>query len=416
MQSGGKLQTNTWLFTKNMSNHYPKLAEKNECTGCLACVDCCNNSAIDFYINKDGHYYVRINKDLCVGCLLCEKTCPVATKLKYGESECSCFYAAWNKDDVERGKSASGGVFSAMAHYVIDRGGIVVGAATENVCDVKHVVVCDKEGIKSLQGSKYTQSDTTGIYQKSYRLLKEGKTVLFSGTGCQVGGLLSYLKNKKYEGILLTVDLICGGVPSKLLLQKFIENEPFDVKRILSYRTKENGWKPKGFVYNMKVEDKGGNVHDYAGKHNLVTTGFSTEMTERYSCYDCKFVGKHRLSDYTIGDLWGDTEYPQEHYKGLSLVVAHNHQAEVLLKGMESYLQTVPCNELQAVKMNPRLVNGKSGKKNMLERKYMELLFSRCSYQTLKKIYANDFSSYSPWMGWKVIRDIYLKVMNIICN
>ncbi len=399
-----------------MTNHHPSLADRKKCTGCMACIDSCNHSALDYCMGKDGHYYVKADENQCVGCRACEKICPIVSDQRYGESEFAIFYAAWNKNDAERTRSASGGAFSAMAHYVIDHGGIVIGAATENVCDVSHVAVFDIEGLKSLQGSKYTQSNTNGIFKETYRQLKEGKTILFSGTGCQVGGLLSFLKNKKYEGRLITVDLICGGVPSKLLLQKFVENEPYEVKKILSYRTKENGWKPTGFVYNMKVEDADGNVYDYTDKRNLVTTGFSTEMTERYSCYDCKFVGKHRLSDFTIGDLWGDIEYPQEHYKGLSLVIAHNHHAEMLLQEMKSYLQTSICDETHAVNVNFRLVNGISVKKYTLERKYMEQLFAKCSYQILKKIYANDFRLYNPWIGWKVIRYIYLKVMNIICN
>ena len=237
---------------------------------------------------------------------------------------------------------------------------------------------------------------------------------MFYATGCQVAGLLSYLKKKQYIGKLITVDLICGGVPSKLLLNKFIENEPYEIKKILSYRTKEHGWKPKGFVYNMKVEDSNGIIHDYTRKRNLVTTGFSTEMTERYSCYNCKFVGKKRRSDFTIGDLWGDTEFPQEHYKGLSLVVAHNRRAKELLQEMKTYLHVVPYNEVEAAKVNFRLENGRSVKQYTVERKYLNQLFYKCSYKTLKKIYANDFKVYSLWMAWKVIRIVYLKIITYI--
>ena len=397
-----------------MTIHFPKLASKRECTGCLACVDSCQHDALNYYLGNDGHYYVKVDEDKCAGCLLCEKTCPIASCQKYGEGECATFYAAWNTDNNERFRSASGGAFSAMARYTLDHGGIVIGAAIENVCDVRHISVEEKGKIGLLQGSKYTQSDTNGIYLQTLRYLKGGKTVLFSGTGCQVGGLLSFLKNKKYDGKLITIDLICGGVPSKRLLQKFIEDEPYKVKKILSFRTKENGWKPQGFIYNMKVEGADGKVYDYTGKRNLVTTGFCTEMTERYSCYDCKFVGKHRLSDFTIGDLWGDKEYPQEHYNGLSLVVVHNHQAEMLLKEMESYLHTAPCNESQAVKANYRIKKGHSVKKYTLERIFMEYLFDKCSYQILKKIYANDYNNYSPWLGWKAIRLIYMKMIIIL--
>ena len=392
----------------------PRLPGNNECTGCLACADSCSHHAISLFIGNDGHYYVKVNQERCVGCLQCEKTCPVVSKLDYGQSELSVFHAAWNTNDEERMQSASGGAFSAIARYVLEHGGMVVGAATENVCDVRHIVVADVSELPKLQGSKYTQSNTNGIYQKVYGLLKEGKHVLFSGTGCQVGALLSFLQNKKCTGRLITVDLICGGVPSKLLLQKFVQHEPYEVKRIFSYRTKDHGWKPKGFVYNLKVEDADGQIHDYTGKKNLVTTAFSTEMTERYSCYNCKFVGKHRLSDFTIGDLWGDTMYPQEHYKGLSLVITHNQEAEVLLEDMKPYMQTMPCNEKQAAKVNFRLVYGHNPKQYLVERRYMEYLFSHCSYKTLKKIYANDYKDYSPWMIWKIIRYAYLKTLGIV--
>ena len=397
-----------------MERRKPQLANKKECTGCLACVDSCRHNAISSYIGSDGHYYVKVDDERCIGCLQCEKTCPISSKLDYGQSKMSVFHAAWNKDEEERRRSASGGAFSAMARYVLEHGGVVVGAATENVCDVRHVVISDISELLKLQGSKYTQSDTCGIYNKVYGLLKDGKTVLFSGTGCQTGALLSFLQNKKYTGRLITVDLICGGVPSKLLLQKFVENEPYQIKRILSYRTKEHGWKPKGFVYNMKVEDADGQIHDYTGKKNLVTTAFSTEMTERYSCYNCKFVGKHRLSDFTIGDLWGDTMYPQEHYNGVSLVITHNQKAEEFLKDMESYLQTMPCDEAQAAKVNFRLIDGHNPKQYTFERRYMEYLFSHCSYKILKKIYAYDYKPYSLWILLRIFRKIHLGVIKLM--
>ena len=389
----------------------PKLAKRKECTGCLACVDTCTHNALSSYIGNDGHYYVQINNQVCVGCLQCEKICPVVGRLQFDKSERADFYASWNTNTDERKQSASGGVFSAMAHYIIDHGGIVIGAALDNCYDVKHKVVSSGDNLKQLQGSKYIQSNTSGIYKQALGLLKNGKLVLFSGTGCQVAGLLSYLKDKKYEGRLVTVDLICGGVPSRLLLKKFVENEPYQVEKIISFRTKDTGWKPKGFLYNLKVEDGDGQVHNYAGKKNLVTTGFSLELTERYSCYNCRFVGKNRLSDFTIGDLWGDTMYPEEHFDGLSLLVVHNQNALDLLLDMRDYLHTAPCDEKLAIKANSRLVNGQNVRAYTWERHFMERLFTNCSYETLKKIYTNDYNLYSPWMIVKVIRFFYIRLL-----
>lgn len=397
-----------------MTNRKPLLANQKLCTGCLVCVDSCGHGALNHYIGEDGHYYIRIDNEKCVGCLVCERTCPIMSKQQYSKSEIATFYAAWNKNDEARLQSASGGAFSAMARYILDQGGFVIGAINENVCDVKHVAISDTTELYKIQGSKYTQSNTNGIYRQALNLLKDGEIVLFSGTGCQIGGLLSFLKNKTYTGRLITIDLICGGVPSRLLLKKFIDNEPYRIQKILSYRTKDNGWKPSGFVYNMKIEDTERNIHDYTGKCNFVTASFSVEMTERYSCYNCKFVGKKRLSDYTIGDLWGDKDFPKEHYKGLSLVIAHNKKADDMLKSMQSYLQTELCDENRATKINFRLVNGHNVKQYTLERKYLSSLFKRCSYNTLKKIYANDYKTFSPWMLLKIVRKIYLSFFKII--
>ncbi len=393
-----------------------QLASKCECTGCLTCVDTCQLGALQSYMGTDGRYYVKVDKHRCIGCMKCVKACPVVSNYSYSESEYVKFYAAWNTDDEFRISSASGGVFSAIAQYVLRQGGIVIGAASFNVYDVRHIAISEVSDLSKLQGSKYTQSDTSGIYKKTYELLKDGKMVLFSGTGCQVAGLFSFLKTKRYEGRLITIDLICGGVPSKLLLQKFVENEPYEVKRIISYRTKEQGWRPNGFVYNLKVEDADGKVHDYTDRRNLVTTGFSTELTERYSCYNCKFVGKQRKSDFTIGDLWGDKDFPQEHNKGISLLITHNHQADSFLKTNVTSLHVELCNEVSASKTNFRLTNGKSVKKYTIERVFMEKFFNTCSYQTLKKLYANDYEGNSIWICWKVFRYVYLKLMKGIHN
>ena len=238
--------------------------------------------------------------------------------------------------------------------------------------------------------------------------------VLFSGTGCQIAGLYSFLGNRSYIGRLITVDLICGGVPSKLLLQKFVENEPYKVKRIVSYRTKDTGWKSIGFAYNMKVEDVEGKIHDYAGKRNLVTTAFGVGLTQRYSCYNCKFVGKRRKSDFTIGDLWGDQKYPEQHFDGLSLLVAHNRPSEELLLQMYDYLHVEQYDSKLAIKSNHRLIKGRSVSKYTIERRFLEKIFAICSYNTLKKIYTNDYSDRSPWMLLKILRYVYLNVLKKI--
>ena len=381
----------------------PHLADTRHCTGCMVCVDACMKDALTCFVGEDGHYYIRFNEKRCISCVQCERSCPVVSNFSYDTSERYVTFAAWNQDNDQRKRSSSGGAFAALASYVIDQGGVVVGAATIGR-EVRHIVVRTKNELTKLQGSKYTQSDIQGCYSETFSLLHQGLMVLFSGTGCQVAGLLSFLKQRKYKGKLITVDLICGGVPSKLLQDSFFKNEPYSAKSILSYRTKEYGWKPTGFGYNMKVEDMEGKVHDYKGRRNLITDGFSTELTNRYSCYQCNFVGLNRKSDFTIGDLWGNRSLPEQHSDGLSAVIAHNDEAVSLLNKMSSYLaiRSVPAEEIIAY--NHRLVDGRCPYGWFPERKYIGWLFRHCSYSTLKKIYATDFPVYSPWMLMKAMR------------
>lgn len=391
----------------------PKLADIKECTGCMACVDSCTKGALVFSVADDGHIYPKLDQSLCVNCGLCEKSCPVISKATYTESPIAEAYAAWSKNDELRKNSASGGVFSAMAEDIIAKGGVVYGCTMDGRANVHHIRIDKESDIHLLQGSKYTQSNTTGIYKQAYSDLKAGRTVLFSGTGCQVAALYSYLESKVYNGKLITVDLICGGVPSKLLIDKFLECEPMHIKKIISFRTKETGWKPTGFVYNLKVEDYEGNIYDYSDKRNLVTTGFACEMTNRFCCYQCRFAGIHRMSDYTIGDYWGVSDYKEEHYGGVSVIIAHNLDAVVHLQAMGNYLAIDKTDITKVLTRNYRLAKAIDRRYLLPERKYLPYFFRHLSYNNLCKVYAFDFNNHSTWILYKIYRFIISKIINI---
>lgn len=392
----------------------PQLAKYKECTGCMACVDSCNHNALNVSLNEEGHIVPLIDKNKCVNCGLCEKSCPVMAKLPYSESPKAEAFAAWAKDKAVRMNSATAGAFSAMAQYVLSHGGVVCGASNVDGVHVRHICIEDINELHKLQGSKYTQSNAKGIYKVAYKYLKQDKLVLFSGTGCQVAGLYGYLGKRKYPGRLITIDLICGGVPSRFLIDKFVECEPYQVKGIVSFRTKEHGWAPRGFKYNLKVMDDQGFIHDYTNERNLISTGFACEMTNRYSCYKCQFAGTHRMSDFTIGDYWGVSDFKEQHADGVSAIIAHSRESVALLKDAQAFLEVHDADLSDIVAHNKRICLCKDNTFMLPERRFLSYAFRHFNYSTLKAIYAFAFGKYSPWMLYKIYCVIVKKIINKI--
>lgn len=379
------------------------LADKYTCTGCMACVDSCPKNAISTYIGKDGHYYVHINKDECVQCGLCMITCPVISDFTYkNEVFKSKPYAAWNNDSNQRKNSASGGVFSALATKVLELGGIVIGVSIKNNV-AYHKAIDSIDDLKELQGSKYQQSDASGIYSITKKYLNEDRLVLFSGTGCQVAGLLSYLGKRKYEK-LLTCDLICAGVPSRLPLNKFLELSNNNVS-IVKYRGKYHGWKDS---YNLTVEKNNQKIinPEYS---RMILNSFSAGITDRYSCMDCHFNGVSRKSDITIADFWGEVDFPEEHYDGVSLVIAHSSKGIDILNSSNITLKKSSWRK--ALPKNPRCVIGKVPfAKLRFERRFIGFFFDHLSDKNLFRLYANVNRTGPFWILYKIFVYLLWKV------
>ena len=351
---------------------FPSLANDKECTGCMACVDSCNKGAIKRITDADGHVYVKVNSDACVGCLKCEKVCYNALH-DYGNNVLSLSkpFAAWSRNVEFRKRGTSGGIFASLAKTIIDKGGIVIGADFDGL-RCTHRVVSTIEEISTLQGSKYLQSNTEGIYKTIEKYIGT-RMVLFSGVGCQVGAVLSYFNKHPKKGNLITVDLVCGGVPSSLLLESYLAHNK-QVERISAYRDKSR--------YVLKGIVKGKNIE--LSNRPLPLFGFFSGFTNRYSCSDCKFAYAHRKSDITIGDLWGDKEFPTEHEKGISLVICHNEKGAELVSASD--ITTNDITWQQVLLYNKRIVYGK--KHITKQRINLAANYKNYSYKKFNKIYS----------------------------
>jgi ferredoxin len=159
--------------------------------------------------DREGFLYPTVT-DACIQCGHCSHICPVL-KQREKRHEPTAF-AAWNGDDAVRSQSGAGGVFSLLAEFILDDGGIVFGAAVDDDLRVRHIAVQDKSQLHRLRGSKLVQSDIGDSFQRVRHYLDRDRHVLFTGTPCQVDGLYRYLGEHPEK--LLTCDILCSGAPS----------------------------------------------------------------------------------------------------------------------------------------------------------------------------------------------------------
>lgn len=305
---------------------YLKTLNKYQCCGCTACEQVCAKGAISMVHDNEGFSYPVINKDLCVGCGLCEKVCAFAQP-QYANSKEPAVYATHLKEAEERKKSSSGGIFYAIAKWIIAQGGIVYGAAFNNELQLSHIGVDNLNDLEKLRGSKYLQSAMGNTYKEIRELLKQGRWVYFVGTGCQVAGLKAFLR--KECATLVTSDLVCHGVPSQKLFNKHIEYLGKNINgKIIGYKFRNNAiWGVNEiFIYKRDDLEKECNKGHFALSPYLFQ--FMYAYSYRYSCYDCKYTQIPRQGDITLADYWGVKEFfPQIDAKsGVSLVLVNNEQ------------------------------------------------------------------------------------------
>lgn len=329
----------------------PQLANKKQCTGCMCCTDTCKQNAIKIKEDKNGLWYPIIDAEKCIECHLCEKHCQdVCTGALLEKNPINYYipYTAWNKNDSQRKVSTSGGSFAAMATTILDRGGIVCGAAIENN-RVRHIFVNSLQQLPLIQGVKYIQSNLEGIYQQVLKYINGHKIILFSGTPCQIAALYTYLGNKKNYENLYTAEVICHGVISNLIIDKHLEYN--HANQIVSFRSKCLGWGKDTYTTVLK----NGKKTILQNRHkNFFYHAFTSDTVTRPSCYQCSYSNIKRVADITMGDYWGNKQFPEETIKGLSLLIANNHKGKSLLSQCPTlHLETTKWE--QCLPRNPRL-------------------------------------------------------------
>ncbi len=303
------------------------ICDRTKCCGCHACYNICPKNAVEMITDEKGFKYPVINQKKCINCGLCVKVCPILKNNvnKYQKK----VYAIYNKNEEERLNSSSGGLFILLAKAILNMNGVVFGASFDKDFCVFHSYVEDENEIIRLQGSKYVQSTIGDTYKKVKEFLEKDIYVLFTGTSCQIEGLKSFLI-KDYDK-LYTQDLICHGVPSPKVWQKYLDYQKKiyknnDIKNI-SFRNKAHSWS----LFSTRI-DFNGKVYSKTHDKDLFMQAFLSNTCLRESCYNCHFKNDYRNSDITLADFWGVSKvHPNMNdEKGTSLVIINSRKGQEL--------------------------------------------------------------------------------------
>lgn len=302
---------------------------KRDCCDCMACAIVCPKQCIT--MNKDSELfsYPEINHDTCINCGMCIKACPSQSAHTYDINQARS-YAAINLSDEVRFESSSGGVFHELAKAVLSDNGVVYGAAFTNSWSVRHIRIDKQEQLPKIQKSKYFQSDLNGIHSQIKKDLTEGRTVLFSGTPCQVMGLknISWAKGTEH---LICIDIACHAVPSEISWNGYLSSIGIKKSDIVSldFRDKNYPW----HNYSLTIKTSDGRCISEPCDKNPFMLGFIYNLTDRPSCHNCPAKALTSGSDIMLADFWGVERLlpDMDDNKGTSLVIVKTDKGRALL-------------------------------------------------------------------------------------
>lgn len=390
------------------------ICDKKVCTGCAACAEVCPMHCIAMVYDEEGYLNPSIDNSVCVNCGKCAKTCPNNSPVpKWGEAE---FLQVWNKDKEVLVKSSSGGFFTALAQYIFAREGVVFGVYKDPATNVLRFDYAeDLAGIDKFRYSKYYQAETGSVYRQVREFIEAGRLVLFTGTGCQVAGLLNYLGDSYNRDLLITADPLCHGTPSKKAVDAYIKDKEKEYKKKIvdySFRIKpDDGHWYVGGSTRMKLYFEDNTVEIVEQGRDSFFLAFNENIILRESCYTCKYCGSKRISDFTMADFWCVKDVPQEQQDyGVTLLLCNSNRARNMVRELSDLLVIEEADKAVALANNGSLTkaNARPRARDGVYESIDKKGFDRTVIANFKKHYLRLY------LEDHIGRDTFKKIRNIL--
>lgn len=380
---------------------------KEKCYGCEACIQICPRDALSMKEDDEGFRYPLLDESLCVGCNLCHKVCPYENMPERHGSDKYAF-GGYIKDEQIKFESTSGGAFSAIVDTFCDENYVIFGAESKGLL-VWHSYITDKKDLAKFRKSKYSQSKMGKSYQQVKEFLNDGKKVLFSGTPCQIAGLKAFLRNVNQDH-LLTVEVICEGVPSPLYVRKYeqsLKKKFGAVIQSIDYRYKgrsllgNHKWDFEIMRTTNMMKNNERKIIEKDRWFNPFWSVWLKHLMSRPSCYECPFATTERVADISLGDLWGVHLYCPELYGkngGASLAVANTDKGKKILQVSESKMYGHELRFEEALKYQSPM--RKHIDTNSDRKRFMQDLKSLMTYEDINQKWADKPSMRLLWQKY----------------
>ena len=346
---------------------------KASCYGCTACVNLCPKEAITMKKDEKGFLYPSIEESLCIDCGLCKKVCPYDKAIEENAFE-QKYYAVQHINENVVYNSSSGGFYTALSDEILACEGVVYGAYFDKGFAVRHGRAINKEQRDKFVGSKYVQSDMTGIMKEILLDLENGKQVLFTGTPCQVAGVANYIKAKRrtLDGLLLC-DFICHGASSPMIWSEYINYISQKYKDGVTkycFRGKKEGW----HQWYPLIYTKDKEISLEYRKENSYILLYQTCFLNRESCYECQFTSYNRASDITMADFWniGKVSVEMDDNRGTSEVLVNTLEGMKWFERCKSSLRCVECTKTDVWQPHLEYPNAIPSKREQFWQKYLQ--------------------------------------------